>query len=345
MNAPRIFATATVDQPGLYRMTEADYHADPCPLPSLSRSIAQVLIEQSPRHAWTAHPRLNPQWAPDEKNARKADIGSAAHAKLLGQPVEIVTIDAPTYQSNAAKAARDQAYDRGAIPLLTADKKILDGMMSRAFAELELHQNPVIRELAWPGEKDGSTSFYNEIVACWQDRVNGRWCRSRMDRLAIDDHRITIIDYKTTEMSAAPNDVKRAIFNNVYHLQDGFYRRGIRHLFPEIDRHEIALDFLFIVQEQHPPHEISVARITAPGRVIGEKMASAGVRLWDHALSTSQWPGYPAITVDAEMPAFIETNWTAREIEDERIGSLPFDPFPAFEATPYQPKQVTWGAG
>lgn len=340
---PPVALTGPVTAPGLYAMTEAEYHADPCPLPSLSRSIGKILIDQSPRHAWTAHPRLNPKWKPSDNTDRAADVGSAAHALLLGQGAPVVAIDAETYQTKAAKAERDAARADGAIPLINPDRKLVDGIIARAKEELAGNDNPMIRGIVNP--EFHNVQGINEVTACWQDRVGGHWCRARMDRLSFTDRRLTIVDYKTTQMSAAPADVKRAIFNNAYQLQDGFYRRGIRHLFPEIDRHELELDFLFIVQEQESPHEITVARIDAPGRIIGEKMASAAVRLWDQAVSENKWPGYPSAVVEAEMPAYVETNWCAREIEDQRIAGLPFDPFPSFEARPYQPKPVTWGAG
>lgn len=325
-------------KPGLHRMAEAAYHADPCPVPSLSRSIAELLIMKSARHAWTAHPRLNPKWEPSDDNSRAADIGTAAHARLLRQPTRIVVIEAQNYQTKAAKEQRAEAYASGAIPLLEPDAEIVDAMLARADAELAGNDNPAIGAIVHGSADDGSTM--NEIVAAWQDRIGGRWCRARIDRLTLAPKKITIIDYKTTEMSAAPGDVQRAIFNNTYHLQDGFYRRGIRHLFPEVDRHEVALDMLFIVQEQKPPHEITVARISPAGRVIGEKMASAGLRLWNHAMETGEWPGYPTQTVEADMPAWIETNWLAREIEDPRFEGLPFDPLPIYEATPYRPMEL-----
>lgn len=338
---PDVFSTATVKEPGLYRLTEAEYHSDPCPEPSLSRSIAQVLIEQSPRHAWTAHPRLNPDWQPDEAS-RRADIGSACHAKLLDQKVEIAVIDADEYRTTLAKVARDNARERGAIPLLMPDAVRVDAIIRRAREELATNDHPAIRDLVDPGVEGVS---FNEISACWRDRMGDRWCRSRMDRLAITPGRVTIIDYKTTEMSAAPADVKRAIFNNAYHLQDGFYRRGLRHLIPEIDQHEVTLDFLFIVQEQRAPHAVTVARIDAAGRIIGEKMASVGVRMWDRAVRENTWPGYPTNTVVAEMPAYVETQWCAREIEDPRMEGLASDPFPQFEQKPYAPTPIVAMAG
>ncbi len=58
------------NRPGFYTMSEAAYHADPCADPSLSRSIAEKLILESPRHAHAAHPRLTKQDEEEEKNSR-----------------------------------------------------------------------------------------------------------------------------------------------------------------------------------------------------------------------------------------------------------------------------------
>lgn len=336
---PRIVSASVVAEPGLFRMEEAGYHSDPCPEASLSRSIAELLLLKSARHAWTAHPRLNPDWLPDHAgNERRVDIGQAAHARLLGQPVEIVEIGAEAYQTKAAKEARKAAYESGAIPLLEPDARLVDGMMERAAATLCENDTPAVRAIADPAT--GRDLSFNEVVLAWRDRVGGRWARARLDRLTFGQAAVTIVDYKTTERSAAPAEVHRAIFGNVYHLQDGFYRRGLRQLVPEIDRHELKLDFVFIVQEQDPPFEITVARISPAGRVIGEKMASAAFRMWDRAVATNQWPGYPATTTEADMPAWVETHWLAREIEDPRFDGLPIDPLPMFEASPYRPKEL-----
>lgn len=326
-----------VTKPGLYAMTEGEYHADPCPTPSLSRSIGQKLLDESARHAWTAHPRLNTAPKKEKKFEIRAEIGSAAHALLLNQPTEIRVLEFPSYQSLKAKGEREDSHDKGAIPLLEKDHDVLTEMMAVAKRELSTHEDERIRALV-TGEVIGK--YHNEITACWQDVVGGHWCRARIDRLMFEPKRITVIDYKTTEMSAAPDSVQKAIYNNEYELQDGFYRRGLRHLFPQIDKHEIALDFLFIVQEQKPPHEITVAKLDIPGRQIGEKKASAAVRMWDHHITTNEWPGYPSKTKTAEMPPYTETRWLAREIEDERLQNLPFDPLNPFEEVPYQPKPI-----
>ena len=70
-----------VDRPAIYEMSPANYHADPCPAPSLSSSIARKLLGYSPLHAAHEHPRLNPAFV--EVHDEKWDRGTVAHAYLL----------------------------------------------------------------------------------------------------------------------------------------------------------------------------------------------------------------------------------------------------------------------
>jgi hypothetical protein len=324
--------------PGLYRMSEQAYHQDPCLLPSLSRSIGQKLILESPRHAFVAHPRLTKPEDDEEedKNSRTRDIGSAAHVMLLRQPTEIVVLDYKDFKKKAAQEERAAAQERGAIPLLVKDHKAVLTMVEKARNVLSTSSHLAIRDIADPVV----STVYNEVTAIWRDRCGDTWARARMDRLSIDGPRITIIDYKTTELSVEPNAVARAIYNNEYHFQDGFYRRGIRHLFPEIDRHEMRLDFLFITQEQKPPFEITVARVDNAGRLIGEKMASAAFMLWRKCQAENEWPGYPGEIVDAECPAYVDTRWSSREIEHPYLQGLGFDPLPFYETNPYRSPQI-----
>lgn len=332
-----LITSETIVDPGLYRMTEAAYHADPAPVPSLSRSIAEKLLLESPRHAKAAHPRMTVQDEEEDKNSRTRDIGSAAHALLLRQPTEIAVLDFKDFKTKASQTERTEAQERGAIPLLTKDYDTALGMFEMAKAELADSEHAAIRALANP--TDGETVF-NEVTAAWIDRCGENWARARMDRISITPDRITVIDYKTTELSAAPANVNRAIFNNNYHFQDAFYRRGIRQLFPEIDRHEKKLSFLFVVQEQFKPFEITVTEVDEPGRIIGEKMVSDAFMLWRKCHAENWWPGYPKGIIRAEMPAYIETQWMAREIEDPYLQGLGIDPVQLFEASPYRSKPI-----
>lgn len=334
-----IIRSETPTVPGLYAMSEAAYHADPLPEPSLSRSIAEKLILESPRHAFAAHPRLtkpDDEDEAEEKNSRTRDIGSAAHALLLSQPTEIAVLDYKDFKKKAAQEERAAAQERGAIPLLVKDHKTALAMFEKAINELGVNQHPAIRAIA-----DGATdNIFNEVTAVWRDRCGDAWARARLDRISITGKQITIIDYKTTELSVEPSAVARALYNNNYHFQDAFYRRGIRQIFPAIDEHKMRLDFLFIMQEQNPPHEITVARVDNAGRLIGEKMASAAFLLWRKCVAENDWPGYPTGITEAEMPAYIDTRWSSKEIEDPHLQGLGFDPLPFYETQPYRPKQI-----
>lgn len=327
----------TVTEPGLYRMTEAAYHSDPAPEPSLSRSIAQKLILESPRHAFAAHPRLTKQADTEDKNSRARDIGSAAHALLLRQPTEIVVLEYDDFKKKAAQEERADAQERGAIALLQADFETVEAMVKVAKTDLADNEHAAIRSLANP---ESDEVAFNEVTAMWRDRCGENWARARMDRLSVLPERVSIIDYKTTELSAAPAKVNHAIFSNYYHFQDGFYRRGVRQLIPEIDQHEKKLSFLFVVQEQFAPFEITVTEVDDAGRLIGEKMASDAFMLWRKCVSENWWPGYPKGIIRAEMPAYVETSWLAREIEDPYLQGLGFDPMPFFEHNPYRPKTI-----
>ena len=93
--------------PGIYTMTAQDYHAGPCPAPELSNSLIKVLLGQSPLHAWTKHPKLNPGFRQYESD--KFDRGTAAHSMLLEGEDNIVIVDAEDWRTKAAKEAREAA--------------------------------------------------------------------------------------------------------------------------------------------------------------------------------------------------------------------------------------------
>ena len=105
-----------IDAPGIYDISAADYHADCCPEPSLSASVAQLLLKRSPRHAWYAHPGLNPNFQPENK--KQFDLPTAVHAMLLERDQNrIFVIDARDYKTKAAREARDAHYEKNFIPL------------------------------------------------------------------------------------------------------------------------------------------------------------------------------------------------------------------------------------
>ena len=178
-----------ITKPGIYRgVSEADYRADPCPSPSLTQSLCKILIERSPRHAWTECPRLNPQYEYDDDT--KYDIGNVAHRLMLGRGKEIEVVQFADWRKKEAQEAREKAADEGRIAVLQHQFDQAADMVAAARAQLDKHE-----------DSDAFTAGAGEVMIAWEE--NGVWFRSLIDWLH-DDLR-TVDDFKTTGMSVAPH--------------------------------------------------------------------------------------------------------------------------------------------
>jgi len=105
-----------IDKPGIFKgMLSNDYFDDPCVTPSLSQSVAKILIEQSPLHARQAHPLLAvPVEHEEEEATEKYDkakaIGNAAHLIMMGRGKKLAIIDAPDFRSKSAQTDSRPPY-------------------------------------------------------------------------------------------------------------------------------------------------------------------------------------------------------------------------------------------
>lgn len=279
--------------PGLHEVAERDYHRDPCPVPSLSASIAKLVLS-CPRKAWHAHPRLNPDWSDDRESTNEQDFGSACHARVLGKGADVVVVDAKNWQTNAAKNARAEARAEGKVAILTHQDVASRAMVGALKAQLLSH------ELGWVFEKG-----YAERMLAWQDD-GGVWCRSLIDYWRPDLN--MVVDYKTTGGSADPDTWARALYQMAGDIQTAFYLRGMRKAGVSRDPR-----FVFVVQESDPPYACCVVGL-APAALdmAGRKVAQA-VEDWRECLSTGRWPGFPATVCWIDAPVWDERKLIARE--------------------------------
>jgi hypothetical protein len=116
--------------PGLYHnIAASDYHADPCAEPSLSSSIANLLLAKTPAHARLAHPRLNPE-VQESPNAAM-NLGSVAHEILLGKGGGFSVAPFDDYRTKEARAWRDETIANGRTPIKN-DDYVIAGEMAKA---------------------------------------------------------------------------------------------------------------------------------------------------------------------------------------------------------------------
>lgn len=285
---------------GIYEgMAAATYHADPCPEPSLSSSIAKILCLNSALHAQYDHPRLNPAAVHEESES--FDIGTASHALLLeGTDAGVVVIDAKDWRTNAAKEARELAYLAGKVPLLARHWSAVQAMVEAARLQL-VHQTD-----------DGAGMFTKgrpELTLIWQDDGDV-WCRARLDWLRPKGRLVGIAqidDYKSTAGTANPDTWTRTMFGAGFDLQAAWYCRGLKRL---TDQDAI---FRFAVQETYPPYALSVISLGPDAMMLAEKKCLYALEQWQRCLEKNKWPGYPRRTCYATLPPAHEAWWLDRE--------------------------------
>jgi hypothetical protein len=81
------------------------YHADPCPEPSLSASLALRARDVDAGTRSALHPRLNP--AAVAHQAEHFDIGTVAHAAFLEGRDVVAILEFDDFRTKDARAARD----------------------------------------------------------------------------------------------------------------------------------------------------------------------------------------------------------------------------------------------
>jgi hypothetical protein len=292
-----------IHEPGIfYDMPTAEYFADPAPSASLSNSIVQILHTQSPRHAWQAHSRLNPNYG--ESSSRRLDLGSVAHKLLLGKGREIQIISAPDFRTKIAQSERDLARAAGKLPVLTADYE-------RALAMVEIARGSIAmcKEV---GRVFFSSAAQMESVAIW--REGDCWARAMLDCTDIG----TVLDYKSCQ-NASPEYVRRHIYQMGYHIQRSWYLRGLDRIDPGgAGRRR----FIFIFQEIDEPHAVTFFEVDGAGAAMGDRSCDQAMRLWQECMRQNKWPAYDPLIHRAEMPTWMESSILAKEIEREETRKL-----------------------
>ena len=290
---------ASIEAPGVYDMPADAYHADPCPQPSLSASVAHELLSRSPRHAWQAHPRLNPAHEPEHRT--EFDLGHAAHALVLGDERRFAVIDAADYRAGAARAAREAAYAAGAIPLLPHQYEATRAMARALRAQLEQHE-----------ARDAFTQGQPERTIAW--REGDVWCRARLDWLPNTLTRATIITDLKSTTNAEPAAWSRSKLEAMgYDVQAAFYLRGLRAL-----GHPDTLRFAFVVVEVDPPHALSVIGLPPAVMALAEQKVEHAIATWRECLRTNVWPAYPTRICWADPTPWSEARWAERVARDPK---------------------------
>lgn len=205
--------------PWLLDMPEADYHKDPSPTPSLSSSIAKLLVNESPYHAYRQHPRLGGLYVDDSTESK--DRGTMIHSLLLGTEESIVVLPYDDYRAKPARAARDSVLALGKIPVKEKDYQSVLDLVNEAKGQISRHGGDFVGAV--------------EAVGLWTYDHRGTpiACRTRFDHINEVDGMIVIDDIKSIA-DAHPDKIQRAIEEYGYDIQRHAYICAVEALRPDM---------------------------------------------------------------------------------------------------------------
>lgn len=269
-----------------------EYHEDRvADEPCLSASIAKLLVNQSPAHAYTQHPRLNPNYVRVEDD--KFSVGTVAHSVLLEGIDVVEVIEADDWRTKSAKEARDYARTQGKIPLLGKHYFDVLQLVDATRRQIAEHQ-------AYPPLfQDGKP----ERTITWSEQ--GVQCKARLDWLHNDNSAVD--DLKTTARSVKEDGLDKLIFGLSYDMQAAMYVRGVR----AVTGVEPVFRFVFV--ETSPPYAMSVGTPSPAMYALADDRVNTAVRLWRDCLATNTWPAYSRRVATVDPPMWAETQWSERQ--------------------------------
>lgn len=289
----------------LLEIPESAYHADPAPEPSFSAGIGKVLIDQSPAHAYLAHPRLGGK--PSEPT-KAMEFGSLVHALVLGRGAKIVECQFDDWKTKAAQAQRDCVRSSGALPVLSKDIERATSVLGSFLAA----QSVLDPDGLWP------LGVSERVVINDHANLRGNglvFARSMMDRVYLDhDHkRAKVWDLKTTA-NANPDALEQVVYDMHYDMQAACYEWQVETAFPEFTG---RVEFEFVFLETEPPFSVVPVVLDQSFRMIGKSKLGRAWDTWCRCIASGKWPSYPTTRTLIAPPTWA----LSRELDEEIAGS------------------------
>lgn len=293
-----------ITAPGVYKdFPVADYFADPTPEPSLTQTLAKILLDQSPLHAFQACPRLNvPTDEEDEgeKYDKARAIGNAAHKLMLDRGKDLAVAEFADWRKKEAQEFKANAVFAHKEPILRKHFDVAGGMVDAAIEQLNrIH-----------GCGNAFTQGDPEVVIANCDA--GIWLRSMVDWITPDLREVW--DYKTTGQSVGPHDTGRLMSTAGWHIQAAMHERILDGIDP---RGAGRRKFYYVAQENAPPYALTVNEIAESALTIGRKQIAYAFTAWALCVARNVWPSYPTRIIRPELPGYYENAWLGRELAEE----------------------------
>lgn len=245
---------------------------------SLSCSKARLLLPPSCPAKYRQSLREDPV------NSVTFDFGKLVHLMVLGTGDEVVEIDAANFKTAAARAAQQQAWLEGKVPVLPSWIETAS-LMAEAVTT-----HPVAGKLLASGHAEHPITV--------DDPVTGVSLSGRLDWLTMQDDVATIVDLKTAA-DASPSQWVRKAWDYGYVLQNAWYVTLAK--LAGVDTH---VRFLFVVVEKVPPYVVSVIEFDERTYDFGCQQMRQAIDTYVTCRRDDVWPGYDEIAT-VGLPGWI----------------------------------------
>lgn len=273
-------------KPGIYEMSNKDYHAAPGVSSSQFKPLLLSMLHY--RH-WLTSPH---------EMSEEMLIGSAVHALFL-DPESFKECFA--IRPSLDKRTKDgkAEYERWASDLngrIELNIDVMSAVNSTMTALMEACAiNPILTGL-FTGTKE--KSFF------WIDEETGLLCKCRPDCLTANG---VITDLKVT-YDASPANYTAQIAKMNYYMQAAFYLEGVKET---ILQSETKIDiripdkFVFVPVERKSPHGISMLHLDALGIRFGTEQFRKLLKKLASAAETQTFEGYSPKIETVSLPNWI----------------------------------------
>jgi hypothetical protein len=252
-------------------MGEAEYHGGP----ELSSTGAKAILQSPAKYRYERE-------HPVHKDVY--DVGTVAHALVLGTPLDVVLVEGP-WTTKAAKADVAVAREAGQVPLKPEAWEQIQAMANRVLA------HKTARALL---ERDGVA----EASAFWTDEETGVACRARFDWLTETGDRTLGVDYKTT-IDASPRGFASSVAKFGYFQQDPFYLDYL------IQAGHDDPGFVFIAQEKEAPYLVGVYELRHADREMGRERNALARQIFRDCTEAGVWPAYSDDIQLLDLPRWV----------------------------------------
>ncbi len=241
----------------------------PSPAHVLSKTSALLLVNKSPLHA---HLRKTKRL--DEEPTDDMELGTMAHAMLLGKGRPIVVLDFPDYKTKAAQAAKKEAITKGEIPILATKEPNLRANVERVRSTL-LKMGYEFDGVSEAGVSWFETTTDGEDVECWGALDHWR------------DRQRTILDLKFVR-SAHVDACRRHIWFFGGDIQAAAYTSAVEKIHPELTG---RVTFVLLFAEL-TSGAVTPVPVKGGFESLGHMRWQRAVDTWDRCLRDGTWPAY-----------------------------------------------------